>query len=87
MARFTGRVLDSRTGRPITGVCVIVGVRECNERDVYTDANGRFTIDLPVGSTWDLNFGRTGYATGYRRLVSSAARTTDIGTVRLTPRP
>ena len=87
MARFTGRVIDSRTGRSISGVCVIVGVRECNERDVYTDANGRFTIDLPVGSNWDVNFGRTGYVTGYRRLVSSAPRTTDIGTVRLVARP
>lgn len=83
VTRFTGRVIDSRNASPIAGACVIVGVRACNERDVYTDANGRFTIDLPVGGTWDVNFGRSGYVTAYRRLVSSAPRTTDIGSVRL----
>ena len=87
VTRFVGRVVDSRSGRALSGVCVIVGVRECNQRDVYTDVNGRFTIDLPLGGTWDVNFGRAGYASGYRRLVSSAPRTTDIGTVRLVARP
>lgn len=87
VTRFTGRVVDARTGRAVSGACVIVGVRACGDRDTYTDAAGRFTLDLPVGSSWDVNFGRSGYATAYRRLTSSAARTIDIGTVRVTPAP
>lgn len=85
VTRFTGRVVDQRTGQPISGACVIVGVRECTDREIYTDVTGRFTIDLPLGSIWDVNFGRTGYQTGYRRLVSTSARTIDIGTIRLAP--
>lgn len=63
-ARLSGQVLDQSTGRGIPGACVSLG--PCSAVSPLTDANGRWTLDLPVGSgrlDWGLEFAKTGYGT------------------------
>ena len=63
-ARLTGQVIDAQTGRGIAGACVSLG--PCTTVSTQTDANGRWTLDLPVGSgrlDWGLEFARIGYVT------------------------
>ncbi|HET8568200.1 MAG TPA: hypothetical protein VFM93_04370 [Candidatus Limnocylindria bacterium] len=83
---LSGRVIDVFTGRGVPGVCVIVGTRACNERDTYTDANGRFTIFLPMNRLWDLNFGKSTYFTTYRQVRTGSRTTQSVGDVPLTPK-
>ena len=83
--RFIGRVIDARTGNGVPGVCVVLGVRECSENPVYTDASGTFEIRLPSGSTWDLNFAHAAYATAYRQVSSTRTQAeVSMGTIIIT---
>lgn len=61
-ARLTGRVVDASTGRGLPGACVSLG--PCTAGAPRTDANGQWTLDLPVGSgglDWGLEFAKSGY--------------------------
>lgn len=85
--RFIGRVIDSQTGSGVAGVCIVLGVRECSENPVYSDATGLFEIRLPSGSTWDINFARAGYATAYRQVSSTRTQSeVSMGSVSITRR-
>jgi hypothetical protein len=68
---LSGRVVDARTGRPIAGVCIAIGVTSCL-RAPTTDANGIFRVDLTLGQVlaWDLKFLRAGYFTAERMVPS-----------------
>ncbi len=85
--RFIGRVIDARTGQGVPGVCVVLGVRQCSENPVYTDAFGTFEIRLPSGSIWDLNFTHASYTQGYRQVSSTRTQAeVNMGLVSITPR-
>src|SRR5438105_11103211 len=61
-ARLTGQVVDAQTGRGVPGACVSLG--PCTSVSTQTDAAGRWTLDLPVGSgrlDWGLEFAKAGY--------------------------
>lgn len=76
--RFTILVYDSSSGRPLADVCVIVGTINCGAPWTLTDANGRWSADVPVTSSttsWDVSFVKTGYATLRRTLRLAAGRT------------
>lgn len=85
--RFIGRVIDAQTGNGVAGVCIVLGVRECSENPVYSDASGTFEIRLPSGSTWDINFARVGYTTAYRQVSSTRTQAeVSMGSVSITRR-
>ncbi len=85
--RFIGRVIDAQTGNGVAGVCIVLGVRECSENPVYSDATGTFEIRLPSGSTWDINFARVGYTTAYRQVSSTRTQAeVSMGSVSITRR-
>ena len=84
-ARLTGQVVDAQTGRGIAAACVSLG--PCTTESTQTDAAGRWTLDLPVGSgrlDWGLEFAKAGYVTA---TLSVRTRTGYIflGQERLTP--
>ena len=84
-ARLTGQVVDAQTGRGIPGACVSLG--PCTTVSTQTDASGRWTLDLPVGSgrlDWGLEFAKAGYVTA---TLSVRSRTGYIflGQERLAP--
>ena len=61
-ARLIGQVIDTSTGRGLPGACVSLG--PCGAGAPRTDANGRWTLDLPVGSgglNWGLEFAKADY--------------------------
>ena len=61
-ARLSGVVLDASTGRGLSGACVSLG--PCTAGAPRTDATGRWTLDLPVGSgglNWGLEFAKDTY--------------------------
>jgi len=61
-ARLSGVVIDASTGRGLPGACVSLG--PCTVGAPITDASGRWTLDLPVGSgrlDWGLEFAKPGY--------------------------
>jgi hypothetical protein len=63
-ARLCGLVVDSRTGRAISGACVSLG--PCTDQSTRTDVNGRWAFVLPVGDgtlQWALEFAMAGYRT------------------------
>jgi hypothetical protein len=62
-ARLSGQVVDSRTGRGLPDACVSLG--PCTPVSTRTDANGRWVLDLPVGTgrlDWGLEYAKDGYA-------------------------
>ena len=55
-------VIDTSTGRGLPGACVSLG--PCTAGAPHTDAFGRWTLDLPVGSgglNWGLEFAKDSY--------------------------
>jgi hypothetical protein len=71
--RLTGTLTDSTTGKPVGDVVLFV-TRNGAEEAVTTDADGRYSIELPPGG-YDLVFARDG-ATRETRHVSLAAGAT-----------
>lgn len=71
--RFSGRLTDATTGQPIAGGCVVIATGgSCQPASPRTDADGRWSIDLPVNVDWDFNWAQPGYRTETRRLHSTA---------------
>ena len=60
MMTITGAVKSER-GTPLPGATVIP--LEAQRAAVVTDEDGRYTLNLPVGSAWTLRFGFVGYQT------------------------
>ena len=70
--RFSGRLTDATTGKPIADGCVVIATGgSCQPASPRTDADGRWWIDLPVNVDWDFNWTRDGYRTETRKLHSS----------------
>lgn len=61
--RFLFRVVDSRTGVPLSSVCVIYGTLTCGPADPHTNALGYFWLDLigRVAANWSFRFNLDGY--------------------------
>ncbi len=71
-ARFNILVVDAFTGLPLPDVCLIVGSGECGPTKPHTDANGHWSIDVPLTTptlNWDVTFIRAQYTTEYRRYL------------------
>lgn len=68
--RLTGTLTDAATGKPVGDVVMFV-TRNGSEQAVTTDADGRYSVDLPPGR-YDLVIARDG-ATRDTRTVSIAA--------------
>lgn len=71
-------VFDASTGRPLNGVCVVVGTASCVPGAPHTDASGRWSADIPVTAAttdWDMSFIKTGYVTLKRKLQLVAGGT------------
>ena len=84
-ARLTGIVVDADTGRGLPDVCVSLG--PCTSVSKKTDANGRWTFDLPVGNgglIWGLEFAKSNYSFTTYTQASRPGYIT-IPTQRLTP--
>jgi hypothetical protein len=67
---FYGYVVDSRSGRPIPGVCVAVGVINCAGAPT-SDANGYWEVTVTIGQSWDLRFIKNGYLSYLLRVTST----------------
>lgn len=85
---FSGRVVDARNGNGVARVCVVIGnVAECGPNQVYTDGEGRFSIELPSGAIWDMNFVHPDYRTAYRRVSSTRSQArVELGSISISPR-
>ena len=61
--RFLFRVIDSRTGAPLSNVCVIYGTLTCGPTDPHTNLLGYFWLDLtpPAATNWSFRFNLAGY--------------------------
>ena len=74
MTRFTGKVVDGKSGAPVADVCVIIGPPvDCAENMPHSDDDGSWFADLPVaggGLSWTFNFVKSGYETNVVKLVS-----------------
>ncbi len=68
--RIRGRVVDAVTGRGVPGVCVVDGTHECGPQEPYSDAFGYWAIDVAIGSMYDLQFKKPGYAVGHMRVTA-----------------
>lgn len=64
--RITFRVVDSRSRRTMTGVCVVIGTADCEPTRPHTNTRGLWWLDLPRGERpqpYDLKFFEDGYLT------------------------
>ena len=70
--RFSGQLTDATTGRPIADGCVVIATGgSCQPASPRTDAEGRWSIDLPANIEWDFRWTMDGYRTENRRLHST----------------
>jgi hypothetical protein len=60
--RLSGRVVDSKTGNAVPGVCVSIGATSCAQAPI-TDDIGFWTVDLNLGQvlSWNLKFVKADY--------------------------
>jgi hypothetical protein len=68
-------VLDASTGRPLADTCVVIGTATCDPTKPHTDANGRWSADIPVFSSatlWDMHFIKLGYTSQVQRITLTA---------------
>jgi hypothetical protein len=74
MTRFSGKIVDGKSGAPVADVCVIIGPPvDCAENMPHSDEDGSWFADLPVaggGLSWTFNFVKSGYETNVVKLVS-----------------
>jgi hypothetical protein len=71
-------VLDATTGRPVPGVCVVIGTTNCGPSAPHTDRNGRWSADVAASSAstlWDMYFIKDGYITQFRKITLPGGRT------------
>jgi len=82
---LAGRVLDSETGEPLSGVTILVG--EEGEYVGVTDVAGQYSISgIPAG-TYDVSFSKAGYRNARMTNKAIEAGTTADGTFPLPPAP
>ena len=71
-SRLNVIVYDATSGRPLPGVCIIIGTLSCGPSQPHTDENGRWSADVAASSAktlWDLYFFKTGYLTQFRQIT------------------
>lgn len=70
--RFSGRLTDVTTGKPIADGCVVIATGgSCQPFSPRTDADGFWWIDLPVNVDWDFAWTKDGYQPEKKRLHST----------------
>jgi len=74
MTRFSGKIVDGKSGAPVADVCVIIGPPvDCAENMPHSGEDGSWFADLPVaggGLSWTFNFVKSGYETNVVKVVS-----------------
>jgi len=80
----SGRVIDRESGLPINGAFVII--RETGQRD-FTSGGGFFFIPAVPPGTHTLDVSAEGYESESRTFTVVSGVNTDVGDIKLTPRP
>lgn len=76
--RWEGVVVDEQ-GRPIEGVCVVVGPSGCQPTNPRTDARGVWYVDFPQAEVqYDLHFTKDGYRTYSARITPTSSWTYNV---------
>jgi hypothetical protein len=71
-SRLNVLVLDYSTGRPLEGVCIVIGTLNCGPNAPHTNADGRWSADVAASSSstrWDMYFIKTAYLTEHRQIT------------------
>jgi hypothetical protein len=79
--RITFRVVDSRTRRTMSGVCVVIGTADCEPTRPHTNTKGLWWLDLPRGERdqpYDLMFFEDGYLTFELKYVYEPGRNVTV---------
>lgn len=79
--RITFRVVDSRTRRTMTGVCVVIGTADCEPIRPHTNSRGLWWLDLPRGERpqpYDFKFYEEGYFTATLRFTYEPGRSPTV---------
>ena len=77
-SRLNVIVYDATNGRPLPGVCIIIGTLNCGPTAPHTDQNGRWSADVAASSNstlWDLYFIKQGYSTQFRQITLPGGQT------------
>lgn len=61
MATVTGTVTDKESGKPISGAAVKATGSDGKSYSATTDAEGRYTLELPAGDRYSMSFSADGY--------------------------
>lgn len=77
--RLTGTAIDALSGQPLAGAQVTAG-----QRSTFTDAQGRFDLDVPAAAGQTVRATAPGHAPGLLR-VDVSERATTLATLTLTP--
>jgi len=77
-ATLRGRVLDSRSGAPLSGARVMLTSRLPANGSAATDSDGRFAIDALPDATYDLQVNREQYATASQKVVIANGTVPDV---------
>lgn len=83
--RFLFRVIDSRTGVPLSNVCVDYATLTCGSDKPHTNLLGYFWLDIqpPAASAWRFRFSLDGYVSVTINKTYRAGQGTAITTVDL----
>lgn len=80
-----GVVKDATTQAPVTGVAIKVYKQDATPFSGMTDANGAYSMSVPAGSGYTVEFSKTGYTSSSLSNITVAANaTTTMQTVFLT---
>lgn len=76
---LTGTAIDAPSGQPLAGALVTAG-----QRSTLTDAQGRFSLDVPAAAGQTVRATAPGHAPGLAR-IDVSERATTLATLALTP--
>jgi protocatechuate 3,4-dioxygenase beta subunit len=77
-ATLRGRVLDSRSGAPLSGARVMLTSRLPANGSAASDSDGRFVIDALPDASYDLQVNREQYATASQKVVIANGSVADV---------
>ncbi|HEV7573677.1 MAG TPA: carboxypeptidase-like regulatory domain-containing protein [Thermoanaerobaculia bacterium] len=77
-ALLRGRVIDARSGAPISDARVLLMSRMPANGSAFTDSDGRFAIDAMPDATYELQVNREQYAVATQSVVIANGSTPDV---------
>jgi len=77
-ATLHGRVVDSRSGAPLSGARILLASRLPVNNAVVTDSDGRFAVDALTDGSYDLQVTREQYAAASQKVVIANGSTPDV---------